>query len=117
MKSDLPRFDPVIHAPTRLQIAALLSAVSDAEFATVREATGVSDSVLSKHLKQMEEAGYVRLHKATLDGRVRTRLSMTGAGARPSPPTSAPCRCWRGERDPRGGVAYCAGTAAAVGRA
>ncbi len=80
MKSDLPRFDPVIHAPTRLQIAALLSAVSDAEFATVREATGVSDSVLSKHLKQMEEAGYVRLHKATLDGRVRTRLSMTGAG-------------------------------------
>jgi DNA-binding MarR family transcriptional regulator len=80
VKAGVPKFDPVIHAPTRLQIAALLSAVSDAEFAMVREATGVSDSVLSKHLKQMEEAGYVRLHKATLDGRVRTRLSMTGAG-------------------------------------
>jgi DNA-binding MarR family transcriptional regulator len=80
--SAIPKFDPVIHAPARLQIAALLSAVSDAEFATVRAATGVSDSVLSKHLKQMEEAGYVRLRKASLDGRVRTRLSMTGKGRR-----------------------------------
>jgi DNA-binding MarR family transcriptional regulator len=80
--SAVPKFDPVIHAPTRLQIAALLSAVTNAEFATVREATGVSDSVLSKHLKQMEEAGYVRLNKRSLDGRVRTRLSMTGKGRR-----------------------------------
>jgi DNA-binding MarR family transcriptional regulator len=80
--SAVPKFDPVIHAPARLQVAALLSAVSDAEFATVREATGVSDSVLSKHLKQMEEAGYVRLSKRSLDGRVRTRLSMTGKGRR-----------------------------------
>jgi len=80
--SSPPRFDPVIHAPARLQIAALLVAVSDAEFATVREAVGVSDSVLSKHLKQMEEAGYIRLRKASLDGRVRTRLSMTRDGRR-----------------------------------
>ena len=49
---------------------------------SVRAATGVSDSVLSKHLKQMEEAGYVRLSKRSLDGRVRTRLSMTGKGRR-----------------------------------
>jgi DNA-binding MarR family transcriptional regulator len=80
MSALVPKFDLVIHAPARLQIAALLCAVTNAEFATVRDAVGVSDSVMSKHLKLMEEAGYVRLIKASLDGRVRTRLAMTGKG-------------------------------------
>lgn len=82
MSALTPQFDPVIHAPARLRIAALLVSVSDAEFATVRDAVGVSDSVMSKHLKQLEDAGYVRLSKASQDGRVRTRLSMTGKGRR-----------------------------------
>ena len=72
--------DPVIHAPVRLQICALLSGVEEAEFAVVREETGVSDSVLSKHLKQLEEAGYLRLRKATVASRQRTWLLLTRAG-------------------------------------
>ncbi len=75
-------FDPVIHAPVRLQICAILSATDEAEFGLVREETGVSDSVLSKHVKQLEDAGYVRVRKATLASRQRTWLSMTRAGAR-----------------------------------
>ncbi len=80
----MPRFDfdPVIHAPARLQICAILSATDEAEFALVREETGVSDSVLSKHVKQLEDAGYVRVRKATLASRQRTWLSMTRAGKR-----------------------------------
>ena len=77
-----PRFDPVIHAPGRLQICALLSATEEAEFATVRDAIDVSDSVMSKHLKLLEEAGYVRPRKATADGRQRTWLSLTPEGRR-----------------------------------
>ncbi|HWQ87042.1 transcriptional regulator [Brevundimonas sp.] len=76
----VPQFDPVIHAPGRLQICAILSAADEAEFATVREAIAVSDSVLSKHLKQLEEAGYVRLRKQAHAGRQRTWLSFTPAG-------------------------------------
>jgi len=38
--------------------------------------------VLSKHVKQLEDAGYVRVRKATLASRQRTWLSMTRAGAR-----------------------------------
>lgn len=72
--------DPVLHAPARLQIAALLSRVEDAEFATIREIVDVSDSVLSKHLAALGEAGYVRLRKAALDGRQRTWASLTSAG-------------------------------------
>ena len=80
--SAVPVLDPVIHAPARLQIAGVLAAVTDAEFAVVRDAVGVSDSVLSKHLSQLAEAGYVRLRKASLGGRQRTWLSLTREGRR-----------------------------------
>jgi DNA-binding MarR family transcriptional regulator len=76
----VPVFDPVIHAPGRLQICAILSGVDEAEFAMIREAIQVSDSVLSKHLKQLEEAGYIKLTKAASDGRQRTWLSLTAPG-------------------------------------
>ena len=45
-----------------------------------RDPVGVSDSVLSKHLKQLEEAGYVKLSKAASEGRQRTWLSLTANG-------------------------------------
>lgn len=70
----------VLHPPARLQIAGVLAKVSEAEFAKLREITGVADSVLSKHLSALGEAGYVKLKKATLDGRQRTWVSLTGAG-------------------------------------
>ncbi|QAY77607.1 transcriptional regulator [Sphingosinicella sp. BN140058] len=72
--------DPVIHAPARLQLSALLAGVDEMEFASARETIEVSDSVLSKHLAQMQEAGYVRLRKAALGGRQRTWLSLTAQG-------------------------------------
>jgi DNA-binding MarR family transcriptional regulator len=75
-----PRFDAVVHAPPRLQICGLLAAVDAMEFAAVRDAVGVSDSVLSKHVKQLEEAGYVRVRKAPVASRVRTSLALTRAG-------------------------------------
>jgi DNA-binding transcriptional ArsR family regulator len=72
--------DPVVHAPVRLQVMAVLAEVQEAEFALLRTTTGVSDSVLSKHLSALGEAGYVRLRKATSEGRVRTWASITRAG-------------------------------------
>jgi DNA-binding MarR family transcriptional regulator len=77
-----PRFDAVIHPPPRLQVCGLLAVVDTMEFATVRERVGVSDSVLSKHVKQLEEAGYVRVSKATVASRQRTSLSLTRDGRR-----------------------------------
>ena len=78
--SRAPHFDPVIHAPGRLQICAILSAADEAEFATIREAIAVSDSVLSKHLKQLEEAGYVAVRKQAHGGRQRTWIGLKPAG-------------------------------------
>jgi DNA-binding MarR family transcriptional regulator len=75
-----PQFDPVVHAPPRLQICGLLAVLDTMEFAAVRDEVGVSDSVLSKHVKQLEEAGYVKVRKATIASRQRTSLSLTPAG-------------------------------------
>lgn len=75
-----PLFDEVVHAPNRLQICAVLSAVDQAEFATLRDSLGVADSVLSKHLKVLVNAGYVSLDKPREKGRVKTWASLTRAG-------------------------------------
>jgi len=75
-----PVFDAVIHAPGRLQICAMLSAADEVEFSIVRDGVGVSDSVMSKHVKQLEEAGHVKVRKAASGGRQRTWLSLTGQG-------------------------------------
>ena len=82
MTAVAPLFDRVIHPSPRLQICGLLAAVDDMEFGTVRDDVGVSDSVLSKHVKQLEEAGYVKVHKATRASRMRTSLSLTKDGRR-----------------------------------
>ncbi|RIV85756.1 transcriptional regulator [Aurantiacibacter zhengii] len=74
--------DPVLHPPARLQIAAALARVDDIEFATLREILDVSDSVLSKHLAAMADAGYVQLRKAKSEGRQRTWAAFTKAGAK-----------------------------------
>jgi DNA-binding transcriptional ArsR family regulator len=73
--------DAILHPPARLQIAALLAKVTDAEFSKLREVTGVSDSVMSKHLSALAEAGYVSLRKDARDGRQRTWASLTRSGS------------------------------------
>ena len=78
---DVPTgFDSVLHPPARLQIAAVLAQARDAEFALLKDVTGASDSVMSKHLAAMAEAGYVHLRKARSGGRQRTWASLTGSG-------------------------------------
>ena len=76
----LRKLDEVIHAPNRLQICALLTPLEEAEFQVLRDAIGISDSVLSKHIKQLEDAGYVKMRKGAVNGRQRTWARLTGRG-------------------------------------
>ncbi len=80
---DVPTgFDAVLHPPARLQIAAVLAQAQEAEFALLKNVTGASDSVMSKHLSAMADAGYVTLRKAASDGRQRTWARLTSEGRR-----------------------------------
>lgn len=73
-------FNPTIHAPNRLQICAFLAQVKEVEFKTIKAHLAVSDSVLSKHLKTLEDAGYIYLDKRNLDGRPRSWIGFTEIG-------------------------------------
>jgi DNA-binding MarR family transcriptional regulator len=59
---------------------ALLAAADRAEFGFVRDHIEVSDSVLSKQMSALEEAGYVKVHKGYVGRRPRTWLSLTRQG-------------------------------------
>lgn len=72
-------FDEVIHPANRLQMCAMLAAVDALAFATVRESLDVSDSVLSKQVKILQQAGYLTITKNHRQ-RSRTWLALTTRG-------------------------------------
>jgi len=73
-------FDEVIHAPLRLQICAMLSPVRGLPFSDIRDNLEISDSVLSKHLSTLTEAGYVEVLRVRADSRSRRQVSLTKPG-------------------------------------
>jgi DNA-binding MarR family transcriptional regulator len=76
-----PAPDPVIHPITRLSICGLLAAGADwVEFAALRDTAKVSDSVLSKQSRVLEEAGYLEVRKGAVGRRPRTWFRLTPAG-------------------------------------
>jgi DNA-binding HxlR family transcriptional regulator len=73
--------DPVIHPITRLSICGLLASGADwVEFAALRAAAGISDSVLSKQSRLLEDAGYVEVRKGAVGRRPRTWFRLTPNG-------------------------------------
>jgi DNA-binding MarR family transcriptional regulator len=75
-----PELDAHLVAPARLALMTMLTAVGEAEFTTVREALGVSESVLSKHLTALEEPGYLKRRKGAHHGRRTTWIALTAHG-------------------------------------
>jgi DNA-binding transcriptional ArsR family regulator len=75
-----PRFDELIHAPTRLSIVSLLAATEWADFKFIRDSIDLSDSALSKQLTTLEEAGYVEIRKRFVGKRPRTSARLTSVG-------------------------------------
>lgn len=74
------RFDPLIHAPHRLRICAMLSQARGIEFGEIQRRTELSKSALSKHLTQLVDAAYVSEEQIVRQGRARLMLSLTEAG-------------------------------------
>lgn len=74
------RLDEVLSSPLRLSIVSALSAVEKAEFRAVREAVEVSDSLLSKQVALLEQAGYLEVRKGRAGRRPLTWLVLNGAG-------------------------------------
>ncbi len=71
--------DRLVHA-VRFSVVAALDGVEKAEFGLVRDSVEVSDSMLSKQVALLEEAGYVDVEKGRVGRRPRTWLRLTPAG-------------------------------------
>lgn len=80
------RFNETIHAPLRLRICGLLRSVDEIDFSVLRETLDISDASLSKHLKVLAEAGFVKTTKrasaARSDSRRLTWVRLTPSGRR-----------------------------------
>ena len=73
-----PGFNELLHFPVRLSIVSLLAPAVHVEFSFLREATGLTDSALSKQLTSLQEAGYVEVRRT---GR-RATAKLTSEGGR-----------------------------------
>lgn len=74
------RIDALIHQPVRFSIVAALAAAEELEFGFVRDAVEVSDSLLSRYVTQLEDAGYVTVRKGYVGKRPRTWLALSNEG-------------------------------------
>jgi DNA-binding MarR family transcriptional regulator len=61
---------------------ALLAAAQKVEFSFVRDHVEVTDSILSKQMNALEQAGYVKVDKGFVAKRPRTWLSLRKEGRR-----------------------------------
>lgn len=74
--------DDVVHHRTRLGILAVLREVDRAEFGYLRDALGLTDGNLSRHLRTLEAAGHIQVRKGYQGKRPRTWLRLTTQGTK-----------------------------------
>ena len=77
---DLDAIDEVIHGRVRLGVMAYLSSAGAADFNELKARLQATDGNLSVHLRKLEEAGYVAIHKSFAGRKPLTRVELTAPG-------------------------------------
>lgn len=72
--------DETVHQRVRLGILSVLGESRSADFTYLRDTLGLSDGNLSRHLKVLEDAGYIKVAKSFENNRPRTVVSATPVG-------------------------------------
>jgi DNA-binding MarR family transcriptional regulator len=74
--------DELLAHPVRFSVVAMLAPATQIEFSFIRDRVEVTDSMLSKQISLLEQAGYVKVDKVFVGKRGRTWLSLTKPGRR-----------------------------------
>jgi DNA-binding MarR family transcriptional regulator len=74
--------DRAVHAPARLMILALLSAVDSVDFTFLLNQTGLTRGNLSTHLQKLEQSAYIEVNKEFVDRIPRTLIHLTKEGCK-----------------------------------
>jgi DNA-binding MarR family transcriptional regulator len=73
--------DEIVHQRYRLAILAFLSRIETTEFTTLRDAIGLTDGNLNRHLAMLTGAELVTVKRSTTRGqRARTWIAITDEG-------------------------------------
>ncbi|GAB3093863.1 transcriptional regulator [Isoptericola nanjingensis] len=74
--------DETVHQRARLGILAILNETKEADFSHLKQALGLTDGNLGRHLEVLVEAGHVTLRKRSDGRRNRTWVRITAQGRR-----------------------------------
>lgn len=73
--------EKIFHEPNRLSIMSVLCAADKGmSFNEIKEACGLTDGNLSRHLKALEESGAIAITKKFVDNKPRTTVSISASG-------------------------------------
>lgn len=75
------RLDEVVHQRHRLGVMVVLAEARRADFTYLKRVLDLTDGNLGRHLRVLEEAGFVTIDKVFEQGRPRTWAQLTAAGA------------------------------------
>jgi len=76
----LDRIDNIIHEPARLYILLNLYVIESTDFVFLMKLTGLTDGNLSAHLKRLNAANYIKIHKEFKNNKPNTSISITEEG-------------------------------------
>jgi DNA-binding MarR family transcriptional regulator len=80
VNAHLPGPDPVLQGRVRLGVVAWLAGRGATAFTDLAAGLETANAVLSVQLRQLEEAGYVRLDRGFAGRRPRTTVALTATG-------------------------------------
>jgi len=76
----LTDINQIIHAPARLRILALLYIVTSLDYVFLKNQTDLSWGNLATHLKKLEQAGYISIHKGYQGKKPQSKIQLTDQG-------------------------------------
>jgi DNA-binding transcriptional ArsR family regulator len=83
LAADLEAFEklePAIHTKSRLAIVSVLAANQSLSFIELRNGLRLTDGNLAAHLRALEDAGLIRVHKTGNPNKPTTMVSLSAAG-------------------------------------
>lgn len=80
MPFDHRELDPILDSRLRVGILAMLLNGDSVDFTHMRNRLDSTDGNLAKHLRKLEESGYVKMDKSFVGRRPRTSYTITNEG-------------------------------------
>ena len=72
--------DPILHSQLRLSIVSILITVEEADFTFIKETTKAAAGNISIQIKNLQDAGYVKVEKTFKNNNPNTTVSITSKG-------------------------------------